>query len=285
MSAPRSGGPASARLPGVAAAGAGLGDDYGDELRYELSDGIARLIIDRPEKRNALSWSVLRDLRRRVAEIKADPAALVLVLTGAGDRAFCAGADLTAGDDPGHLATHDSRGDLAGLFGELWDLGKPTIARVRGFALAGGMGLALACDLVVAAEDAVFGTPEIDVGLWPYMITVPLMRSMPPKVALELMMTGRRVHADEARRVGFVNRVVPVAELDEAVDELATSLAAKSPAVLRLGRQAFYDVWDQSATDALPLLQAMLTVASGLDDAAEGRAAFAQKRPPTWVGR
>ena len=168
---------------------------------------------------------------------------------------------------------------------ELWDLGKPTIARVRGFALAGGMGLALACDLVVAAEDATFGTPEIDVGLWPYMITVPLMRSMPPKVALELMMTGRRVAAEEAARLGFVNRVVPVAKLDAAVEELASSLAAKSPAVLRLGRQAFYDVWDQSATDALPLLQAMLTVASGLDDAAEGRAAFAQKRPPTWTGR
>ena len=88
----------------------------GDELRYELADGVARLTIDRPEKRNALSWSVLRDLRRRVAEIKAEPAARVLVLTGAGDRAFCAGADLTGGDDPGHLATHDSRGDMAGLF-------------------------------------------------------------------------------------------------------------------------------------------------------------------------
>ena len=142
-----------------------------------------------------------------MAEIKADPAARVLVLTGAGDRAFCAGADLTAmAAGAGHLATHDSRGDLAGLFGELWDLGKPTIARVRGFALAGGMGLALACDLVVAADDAVFGTPEIDVGLWPYMITVPLLRSMPPKKALELMMTGRRVDAAEALRIGFVNR-------------------------------------------------------------------------------
>ena len=266
----------------MAAAGA---DGEDDELRYEVADGIARLTINRPDKRNALSWSVLRGLRQRVAEVKSDPEARVLVLTGAGDRAFCAGADLTTADDPGHLATHDSRGDLVGLFGELWDLGKPTIARVRGYALAGGMGLALACDLVVAADDAVFGTPEVDVGLWPYMITVPLMRSMPPKVALELMMTGRRVDAAEAQRIGFVNRVVPVDQLDAAVDELAATLAAKSPAVLRLGRQAFYDVWDQSADEALPLLQAMLTVASGLDDAAEGRAAFAQKRPPSWTGR
>ncbi len=264
---------------------AAAGADGEDELRYEVADGIARLTINRPDKRNALSWSVLRGMRQRVAEVKTDPEARVLVLTGAGDRAFCAGADLTTGDDPGHLATHDSRGDLVGLFGELWGLGKPTIARVRGFALAGGMGLALACDLVVAADDAVFGTPEVDVGLWPYMITVPLMRSMPPKVALELMMTGRRVDAAEAQRIGFVNRVVPADRLDAAVDELAATLAAKSPAVLRLGRQAFYDVWDQSAGDALPLLQAMLTVASGLDDAAEGRAAFAEKRPPRWTGR
>ena len=133
----------------------------------------------------------------------------MVVLTGAGDKAFCAGADLGGmADGASHLDLHDSRGELAGLFADLWDLGKPTIARVRGYALAGGMGLALACDLVVAADDAVFGTPEIDVGLWPYMITVPLMRSMPPKKALELMMTGRRVGAAEAERIGFVTQVV-----------------------------------------------------------------------------
>ena len=117
---------------------------------------------------------------------------------------------------------------------------------MRGFALAGGMGLALACDLVVASDDAVFGTPEIDVGLWPYMITVPLVRSMPPKKALELMMTGRRVGAAEGERIGFVTQVVGPDELDAAVDQLATTLAAKSPAVLHLGRQAFYDVLDRS---------------------------------------
>jgi enoyl-CoA hydratase/carnithine racemase len=256
------------------------------ELRYELVDGIARLTIDRPERRNALSWTVLSAMRARLAEIRTDPAARVVVLAGAGDKAFCAGADLTGmAAGAGHLALHDSRGELAALFGELWDLGKPTIARVQGFALAGGMGLALACDLVVASDDAVFGTPEVDVGLWPYMITVPLMRSMPPKKALELMMTGRRVHADEALATGFVNRVVPAAELDAAVDELAATLAAKSPAVLRLGRQSFYDVWDSSAADALPLLHALLTVHSATEDAAEGIAAFAEKRAPKWTGR
>ncbi len=262
--------------------------DAGDEAEvlYAVADGVARLTINRPSRRNALSWSVVGELRRRVAECRVDPDAHVLVLTGAGDRAFCAGADLggmAAG--AGYLDLHDARGDLAALFEELWSLGKPTIARVRGFALAGGMGLALACDLVVAADDAQFGTPEIDVGLWPYMITVPLTRSMPPKKALELMMTGRRVSAVEADQIGFVTRVVPVADLDRAVDELAASLAGKSPAIMRLGRDAFYAVWDQSARDALQYLHPLLTITTGSEDSAEGIAAFLEKRPPQWTGR
>jgi len=256
------------------------------ELRYELADGIARLTIDRPERRNALSWSVLTEMRERLAEIKVDPDARVLVITGAGDRAFCAGADLTGmADGASHLELHDSRGELASVFDALWGLGKPTIARVQGYALAGGMGLALACDLVVASDDSVFGTPEIDVGLWPFMITVPLTRSMPPKKALELMMTGRRVGAAEGERIGFVTQVVSPGELDAAVDQLATTLASKSPAVMHLGRQAFYDVLDRSAADALPLLHALLTVTTGTEDSAEGIAAFAEKRPPVWRGR
>jgi len=167
----------------------------------------------------------------------------------------------------------------------MWDLGKPTIARVRGYALAGGFGLALACDFVVAADDAQFGTPEIDVGLWPYMITVPLLRSMPPKKVLELMLTGRRVDAAEGERIGFVNRVVPVDDLDAAVDDLARSLAAKSPATVKLGRDSFYAVLDLDARAALTHLQSMLTITTMTEDAAEGIAAFAEKRPPQWKGR
>ena len=256
------------------------------ELLYRVSDGVATLSINRPERRNALSWEVVEGLRARVAEARTDTGVRVLVLTGTGDRAFCAGADLTGmRADAGHAELHEARGELAGLFEDLWNLGKPTIARVRGYCLAGGFGLALSCDLVVAADDATFGTPEIDVGLWPFMITVPLCRSMPPKRALELMMTGRRIDADEADRLGILSRLVPADELDAAVHELATTLASKSPAVMRLGRDSFYSAWDQSAADALRLLHPMLTVATELDDAAEGIAAFTQKRPPVWQGR
>jgi enoyl-CoA hydratase/carnithine racemase len=257
----------------------------GAELLYEVTDGVATLTLNRPERRNALSWDLIAQLRARLAEAKASDAVRVVVITGAGDKAFCAGADLgNMADGASFLELHEGRGGLADLFKEMYALGKPTIARVHGFALAGGFGLALACDLVVAADNAVFGTPEIDVGLWPYMITVPLTRSMPPKKALELMLTGRRVDAAEADRIGFVNRVVPVAELDDAVAELAGGLARKSPAILKLGRDSFYEVWDRSADEALALLHPLLTLTTLTDDAQEGIAAFAEKRPPEWNG-
>jgi enoyl-CoA hydratase/carnithine racemase len=167
-----------------------------DDVLYETGDGVARVTINRPERRNAMSYEVMAGLRDAIARACADADVRVVVLTGAGDRAFCAGADLGGiADNVGAAAAHEGRGLLADLFRDMWSLGKPIVARVRGYALAGGFGLACACDLIVAADDAVFGTPEINVGLWPYMITVPLTRSMPPKTALDLMMTGRRVSA------------------------------------------------------------------------------------------
>jgi enoyl-CoA hydratase/carnithine racemase len=256
------------------------------DVRYEVVGSVARVTIDRPERRNAMSFGVMAGLRESLAAAKADDAVRVLVLTGAGEKAFCAGADLGSGGiADGASAAHEGRGVLAEVFRDMWALGKPTIARVRGYALAGGFGLALACDFVVAADDAQFGTPEVNVGLWPYMITVPLVRSMPPKRVLELMMTGRRVDAAEAERIGFVTRVVPVVELDAAVDDLAATLASKSPLILRWGRESFYRTLDMDPDDALAYLQAMLTITSASEDTAEGVAAFAEKRAAEWKGR
>lgn len=257
-----------------------------DPLLVETDGAVTRLTINRPEKRNSLSWEVLAELRAALAAAKADAAVRCVVLTGSGDKAFCAGADLTGmAAGAGFAALHDARGEMAGLFREMWELGKPIIARVRGYCLAGGFGLALVCDLVVACDDAVFGTPEVNVGLWPFMITVPLTRAMPPKKALELMLTGRRVDAAEAERIGFVNQVVPAAELDAAVAELAGTIAAKAPLAVRIGRGSFYGTWDQAADDALRLLHPLLTVLASTEDAEEGIAAFAQKREPRWTGR
>jgi enoyl-CoA hydratase/carnithine racemase len=242
--------------------------------------------INRPERRNAMSFGVMDGLRSAFARARDDADVRVVVLTGAGDKAFCAGADLGGGGIANNAASaHDGRGLLANLFRDMWTLGKPVIARVRGYALAGGFGLACACDMVVASDDSQFGTPEINVGLWPYMITVPLLRSMPPKTALDLMMTGRRVSADEGKHIGFVQRVVPVDDLDKTVDELAAQLAGKSPLIMRWGRDSFYRVLEMDADAALAYLQSMLTVTSQTEDAAEGVAAFAEKRAPQWKGR
>ena len=255
-------------------------------FRYEVADRVATLTIDNPARRNALTMGTFAEMRDALARAKADDGVRVVVLTGAGEQAFSAGADLSSmAASAGHLELHEARGELGRFIIDIWNLGKPTIAKVRGYCLAGGFGVALSCDIVVAAADAVFGTPEIDVGLWPMMITVPLIRAMPPKKALELMMTGRRVSAEEGERLGFVSRVVPTQSLDAAVDELSAMLAEKAPAAMRLGRDAFYDVLDLDTQHSLRILQSALTIVTGTEDAAEGIQAFQEKRPPKWKGR
>ncbi|MGH9080623.1 MAG: enoyl-CoA hydratase/isomerase family protein [Acidimicrobiales bacterium] len=263
----------------------------GSELLAERDGAVLTLTLNRPDRRNAMTWEIIRSLRDQVARARSDPSVRVVVLTGSGDQAFCAGADLSGmvPSDPGGAGDHDqfadhhrARGWLAELFEDLWHLGKPTIARVQGWAMAGGFGLALACDMVIASERARFGAPELNVGLWPYMVTVPLLRSMPAKKALELMLTSRVVDAAEADRIGFVTRVVPHDRLDAEVAALAAVLASKPPGVMRMGRESFYAVLDSAATEALPYLHAMLTVTSQTAEAAEGITAFVEKRAPSW---
>jgi enoyl-CoA hydratase/carnithine racemase len=255
-----------------------------EQVRYEVDGAVARITIDRPERHNAMSFQVMQELAESLDLARVDDSVRVVVLTGAGERAFCAGADLGGiGSNAGPTRMHEARGGPAAIFKALWHLGKPTIARVRGYCLAGGFGLALSCDFVVASEDSTFGAPEIDIGLWPYQITVPMIRSMPPKVALDLMLTGRKVKAAEGERMGFVSRLVPAADLDATVDELAATLAGRSAVVTRWGRNAFYRVVDMAGEDALDYLHAMLTVATHTDDAAEGLTAFAEKRKPKWT--
>jgi enoyl-CoA hydratase/carnithine racemase len=255
------------------------------EVRYSVEGPVARITINRPHRRNSLTWTAIEALGQRLTEAQHDPEVRVVVLRGEGDRAFCAGIDLSEMDaGASYAGLHQARGRVAALFSQLWTLGKPVIAAVQGYAVAGGFGLALACDLVLCSEDAIFAAPEIDIGLWPFMITVPLVRSMAPKKALELMLTGRRVRAAEAERLGFVNRVVPADELDAAVDDLAATLAVKSPTAMKLGRDSFYAVWDLAASEALTALHPLLTVATATDDAREGMAAFREKRPPVWPG-
>ena len=211
-----------------------------------------------------------------------DPVVRVLVYTGAGDRAFSAGGNLSGSfvDDP--VSLHQARGALADLFRLMTRGGKPTVARVNGHALAGGFGLAVACDVTICVEGAKLGLPEIDVGLWPMMISALLTRVMPRKAVLELMLTGRLIDPHEAQRLGAVSRVVPPAQLDAAVSETVTALEAKSGTATLIGRDSFYGMADLDLDAALDRLQTGLTAIAASGDAAEGIAAFREKRPPVW---
>lgn len=254
-------------------------------IRYESSPPRVTLVIDDPDRRNPLDTEALRELRKGIERAAVDEDIRVIVLTGAGDRVFSAGGDLRSGfvDDP--VGGHAGREELAHLLRAMRRCGKPIVARVNGHALAGGFGLAAACDLAVAVDSAKFGTPEINVGLWPMMITAVLQRCMPKRAALEMMMTGQLVDAEEAAALGVVSRVVSPDELDRTVDEVVTELASKSPIVLRLGRDAFYAVEDLDFDSALDVLHTALTTVAMTEDAAEGVRAFLEKREPQWKGR
>lgn len=238
-------------------------------------------------QRNALTGELMQALREALLRADADAQVRAVCLTGAGDKAFCAGMDLASAGaalQAGPLAAHDARRAYAALLGDFSRLGKPVVAAVNGAALGGGMGLLAACDLAIAADDATFGTPEVDVGLFPYMALAPLSRCVGRRAALELFFTARRIDAVEARAIGLINRAVGRAELSGAAQELLDLLAAKSPSALRLGRRAFYATQDLPYEAQIEALCAQLSINALSGDTAEGVAAFLEKRKPDFKG-
>ncbi|MGH2757199.1 MAG: enoyl-CoA hydratase/isomerase family protein [Actinomycetota bacterium] len=255
------------------------------EVTYDDDDGrIATITINRPDRRNAINAAVVSGISDSIEQATKHEVSAI-VLTGAGEKAFCAGGDLGGMSDASRVAQHFIRGEVGDLFKQMRASGIPIVARVNGHALAGGFGLMLACDLVIAADDVELGTPEINIGLWPFMISAVIQRDLPRKVALELMLTGRRMGAGEAARWGIVNRVVPRAELDDAVAETVEQLASKSPLVASLGKRSFYAAEDMNFDAALEYLAGMLTVCLESEDTVEGVTAFLEKRKPEWKGR
>jgi enoyl-CoA hydratase len=238
---------------------------------------VARITLNLPDKRNPIGPVMCGELVHALGALRAH----VIVLTGAG-KVFSAGGDLAGMQSPAPGALHAS---LPELLTAMHELGKPIIAMVNGHALAGGLGLVVACDLVVAADTAQFGTTEIAVGLWPMMITAEITRSVGRKKTLEMMLTGRKLDAVEALAAGIVNRVVPAAQLEAETMKLAGELAARSPAALALGLRSFYRSQDMEFEPQLRYLQGELGKVLALEDAAEGIAAFFGKRAPVWKGR
>ncbi len=248
---------------------------------------VTTVTIERPEARNALDAATLDGLISALAAADEDPQVRVIVLTGAGEKAFCAGADLRSGltSDPSAVEGHEQRGLLRRLFATTESLSTPLVGRINGHALAGGLGVALSCDLLVAVDDATFGTPEVHVGLWPHIISALLVQHLGPKRALEWMMTGRRYPALEAERLGLVNRVVPRAQLDTAVADLAAELVRGAPLALALGRRSYLEARSMEPGAAMAYLHGMLDLQVQTEDAAEGIAAFLERRDPVWRGR
>jgi enoyl-CoA hydratase len=257
-----------------------------ETLRYDVADAVATISMDQSETRNALSDAALDELLHAFTAARDDAAVRCVVLASTHPKTFSSGANLGgfAAEVPLITKHLDSTRKLPELFALIGRLGKPSVVKAGGHVLAGALGLALACDLIVASDDATFGTPEINVGVFPFVIGALIERNIARKHMAELVLLGERIDAHEAHRIGLVNRVVPAAELDAAVDAWAAKLAASSPLIMRLGKDALYRQQDLGFEDAMAYLQSQLTLALSTDDVREGVQAFFEKREPQWTG-
>ncbi|MCW2570750.1 MAG: crotonase [Frankiales bacterium] len=251
------------------------------DLAVTNTGGVLRLHIDREAKRNALNGDVLRGM---LEGLRAPGDARVVLVTSAGEKVFCSGADLVQmAPNATGLEVHEGRGLLRELVLTMRDCPLPVVASVQGLCLAGGVGLILGCDIVVASESAAFGLPEVDLGLWPFMVSALLGRHVSPKRAMEMMLSARRVPALEALEMGLISRVVE--DLAAETEALVTALTAKPPLAVRLGKKAFFAAMDSSLEAGLEAMQAQLSLLNTTEDAAEGVGAFLEKRKPEWKGR
>ena len=248
---------------------------------------VATITMNKPERKNPLGPEMVNELCWALDDAKDDVGVRVVVITGAGE-AFSAGGDLkmmgSGPDDQGREAL-PPRGDYVDLLQRFTTIGKPTLARIRGVAMGGGLGLVAACDFAIAGESAVLGTPEIKRGLFPMMIMAVLRRVVSKRRLMEMMLLGDKLDAKTAERIELINRAVPDASLDAEIAALAGKLAAQSPTALRMGLAAWHAQADRDLASSLPFLRDQLGQILMTEDAREGLMAFAEKREPKWTGR
>ncbi|SIO58485.1 Enoyl-CoA hydratase/carnithine racemase [Singulisphaera sp. GP187] len=254
-----------------------------EELEVRIEEGVVSLVLNRPETRNALSRTLLGRLEETLAAIEADPAARVVIL-GARGPVFCAGHDLGEMTSRSEPEYRDLFAACSRVMLQLRRLPQPVIARVQGMATAAGCQLVAACDLAVASTEARFATPGVKIGLFCTTPMVPLVRAIPDKAAMEMLLTGAPISAERALALGLVNQVVPAGELDAAVRELTGTLLAMSPLTIGLGKRAFYELRDLDESAAYARAVDVMTENALQHDAQEGIAAFLQKRKPSWTG-
>src|SRR5579875_2050864 len=258
-----------------------------ETLRYDISEqGVAKIGLDRPAQRNALSAQLLAELLDALQRAADDGKVRCVVLYSTDEKVFSAGADLSAfGADAPPVLKHFGSERFPHLFERLVGFPKPTLCSVAGAALAGAVGIVLACDLVIASERATFGLPEINVGAFPFMVMALLYRNVPRKRATELLLLGERIDAQAAREAGIVNRVVAAERLGEETDALAAKLADRSLAITRLGKEAIAAQQDMTLPQALAYLRGQLSLALTSEDAKEGVTAFFERRKANWRDR
>lgn len=253
-----------------------------EHLIYRAEDRIGYITINREQQRNAITPEAVTLFLKYLDEAEKDDDIRALQITGAGERAFCTGAQLSGG-----LSTEgkDIFRSYANLLNRIVSFPKPTVARVKGYCLAGGMGFMLACDIVIASDDSRFGTPEVNVGLWPMMIGALIFRNALQKKAMEMILLGERMTAQEALTMGLITRVVPAENLDDEVSKVLKSLSSKSPIGMKIGKEAFYEMADMPLGDALDFLSEKLKGVVSTEDAKEGITAFIEKRQPNFTGK
>ena len=257
-----------------------------ETVSYAVADRVATVAMNRPEARNALSDQLLDDLIAALTAARDDDTVRCVVLTSTHEKVFSAGGDLGAfTSDAPLIDKYFATDRFPRLFHLIGELGKPSICAANGHVLAGALGLALACDLIIAKEGVRFGTPEINVGVFPFMIMALIYRNVGRKKTNELLLLGEQIDAREAERIGIVNKVVPAADFDAAVADWAGRLAAKSPLLMRLGKDAMFRQQDMAFEEALDFLRAQLAIAFATDDIQEGVKAFFEKRDPVWSGQ